>query len=287
MLSRIIFLTVAFSATIHADVVRLNGSSTMAHALQAAAPLVKERLGTELRFETQAGSSAAIIAAGEGTADLAMVTREVTSEDRAQFPSRRLYEFEIGVQVLVPIVSRETWDAGVKSIKKSDFVSIYEGDVRSWKQLGGEDREVKFYNPEPGQGVWELFVTWLYGDLRKAPLGKKWDKVPNHQAARDSVEFNRGSISIAPPRWADGKRVVALPIRDDDGTEIAPTLENFNSHKWPMYRPLFLVTAGKPTGSVRKVIEFMVQPDGQEALTKVDFIPKPDAEAKLLETLRR
>jgi phosphate transport system substrate-binding protein len=287
MLPRLAFILVALSGSIHADVVRINGSATLAQAMQVAAPAIKEQLGVDLQLNTQAGSSAALLAIGDGSADLAMVTREVKPEDRAEFPSRRLFDFEIGVQVLVPIVSRETWDSGVKSIKRQDFVSIYEGDVRNWKALGGEDRAVKFYNPETGHGVWELFAGWLYGDVRKAPLGTKWEKVTSPEAARDSVEFNRGSISIASPRWADGKRVIALPVREADGTEIAPSAENFHNHKWPIHRPLYLVTAGKPTGTVRKVMEFMVQPAGQEALSKVDFVPALNGAEKLAEMFRR
>jgi phosphate transport system substrate-binding protein len=287
MLSRALFVLAVVMAPVLADEVRINGSATLARALQAAAPAIKEQVGAEMRFETQAGSTAALQAIGQKSADLALVTREVKPEDRAEFPSRRLFDLEIGVQVLVPIVSRESWDAGVRSIKKDDFVAIYEGEVRNWNQLGAADRAVKFYNPESGQGVWELFVGWLYGDIRKAPLGKQWERVANHEAARDAVEFNQGSISVASPRWTDGKRVMALPIRDSDGTELTPTPETFLSHKWPMTRPLLLVTADKPTGSVRKIMEIMVQATGQEAMTKVDFIPSPDAEAKLKEMLRR
>jgi phosphate transport system substrate-binding protein len=287
MLPRVIFILAALSASIRAEVVRINGSATLALAMQAAAPAIKEQLGADLQLNTQAGSSAALQAIGDRSADLAMVTREVKPEDRAEIPSRQLFDFEIGVQVLVPIVSRETWESGVKSIKKEDFLAIYEGDVRNWKALGGEDRAVKFYNPEPGHGVWELFVSWLYGDVRKAPLGNKWERVTSPEAARDSVEFNRGSISIASPRWADGKRVIALPVREADGTELAPSTENFHNHKWPIHRPLYLVTAGKPTGTVRKVMEFMVQPAGQAAMSKVDFVPNPNGAAQLAELLRR
>ena len=284
---RILLVLAAMTAPLQADVVRVSGSATMARAVQAASSVIKEQIGAEMQFDTQGGSSAALQALGQEAADLALVTREVTSEDRAQFPSHRLFDVEIGVQILVPIVSRETWDAGVKSIKKDDFVAIYEGDVRNWKQLGMEDRAIKFYNPEAGRGVWELFVGWLYGDIRKAPLGKKWDKVASSQAARDSVEFNQGSISIVSPHWVDGKRVVALSVQESDGTEIAPTPENFHSRKWPMNRPLFLVTADKPTGTIRKIFEIMVEAPGQEALKKVDYLPNPNAEAKLREMLRR
>jgi phosphate transport system substrate-binding protein len=287
MLSRVFFVFAALAAQVKADEIRINGSATLARALQTAAPAIKALVGSEMRFNTQSGSTAALQAIGQKTADLALVTREVKPEDRAEIPSRRLFDLDIGVQVLVPIVSRETWDAGVRSIKKDDFMALYEGDLRNWKQLGASDLAVKFYNPESGQGVWELLVSWLYGDVRKAPLGRRWEMVTSHEAARDAVEFNRGSISVASPRWADGKRVMALTVRDSDGTELTPTVENFYSHKWPMTRPLLLVTADKPTGSVRKIMEIMVQATGQEALTKADFIPRPDAEAKLKEMLRR
>jgi phosphate transport system substrate-binding protein len=287
MLSRVFFVFAAVTAQVQADEVRINGSATFARALQAAAPAIKAQVGSEMRFSTQAGSTAALQAIGQKTADLALVTREVKPEDRAEFPSRRLFDLDIGVQVLVPIVSRETWDAGVRSIKKEDFMTLYEGDLHNWKQIGASDLAVKFYNPESGQGVWELLVSWLYGDVRKAPLGRRWEMVTSHEAARDAVEFNRGSISVSSPRWADGKRVMALTVRDSDGTELTPTVENFYSHKWPMTRPLLLVTADKPTGSVRKIMEIMVQATGQEALTKTDFIPRPDAEAKLKDMLRR
>lgn len=287
MLLRLFLVLAAVAAPVHAGTIRINGSATFARALQAAAPVIKEQLGVDLAFDTQGGSTVSLYAIAEKAADLALVTREITPEDRAKFPSNRLFEVEVGVQALVPIVSRETWESGVKSIKRDDFVALYEGDIRNWKQLGGEDREVKFYNPEAGHGVWELFVTWLYGDVRKAPLGKKWEKATSFEMARDSVEFNRGSIAIAPPRWADGKRVIAIPVIESDGTEIAPTPENFHSHKWPITRPLILVTADRPTGVLRKVVELMVREDGQKALIKTDFIPRPDGEANLRDLIRK
>jgi ABC-type phosphate transport system substrate-binding protein len=58
----------------------------------------------------------------------------------------------------------------VKAISKKEFAALYEGALGNWKALGGEDRKIKFFNPEQGRGIWELFVTWCYGDIRKAPL---------------------------------------------------------------------------------------------------------------------
>jgi phosphate transport system substrate-binding protein len=278
------FCLVAFAAasTEGAEVVRLTGLSSAAKAFQAAAPGIKRDLDIDLKFDPQSLSGSAIHAVGAEVADVAVITRGLTPEDRSDFPSRRFFEIEVGVQVVVPIVSRETFESGVKSISKKEFADLYEGTIRNWKQLGGEDREIKFFNPEQGRGVWELFVTWLYGDIRKAPLGKRWENVLTNQDARDSVEFNSGSISLAPIKWADGKRVVALALRDEGGV-IEPTVENIRSRKWPITRPLVLVSGNKPTGAVRHLLSFMVGPSGREALEKAEFVSLPDAEAKLNE----
>lgn len=259
----------------------------MSKAVQAAAPAIKEKLGIDLQFQTQGGSTAALNSIGQGAADLAMVTRAVSREDRSAFPKRRIFDVKVGAQALVPIVSRETWDAGVQSITRDDFVALYEGDMKTWDKSGAKDLAVKFFNPEKERGVWELFAGWLYGDVRRAPLGKNWPTVTTHQEARDTVEFTLGSISLAPPRWADGKRVKALPLREADGTVIEPTMDNCVNGTWPISRPLHLATGDKPTGNVRKVFELLVGPLGQEAFSKADFIFSPTAASELSELLRK
>jgi phosphate transport system substrate-binding protein len=269
------------AATAQAETLRLHGSPMLAKVFEIALPAIKEELGADLKFDTQSGSAGALYALGTGGADLALLLRPMTQEEISTFPAKRPYELEIGVQALVPIVSRETYDSGVRAIRRADFVALYEGDVRSWQRLGGEDREIKFFNPARGRGVWELFVTWLYGDIRKAPLGKRWEIVQSNADARNSVEFNTGSISVAPPQWADGKRVFALGLRDDGDTVLEATTANFVNRKWPITRSLYLVSGDKPTGAVRKLMEFMTGPRGREALAKAELLPHPDAESRL------
>jgi phosphate transport system substrate-binding protein len=282
---RALVLALLAGAAAQAEPLRIHGSPMLARALELAAPTIREELGVDLKFDTQTGSAGALQAIGLGTADLALLLRPMTQEEISAFPAKQPYELEIGVQVLVPIVSRETYETGVQAISRAEFVALYEGDLRTWQRLGGEDREIKFFNPAQKRGVWELFVTWLYGDIRKAPLGKRWEIVETNADARNSVEFNTGSISVAPPQWADGRRVFALALREAGGV-LEPTTENFLNRKWPIARPLYLVSGDKPTGAVRKLMEWMAGPRGQEAMVKAEFLPRPEAADKLAERLR-
>jgi phosphate transport system substrate-binding protein len=273
-------------ACANAGALRVHGSITASQALQPVAALAKEELDIEVRFSTQGGANAALQDIGLGAADLAMLVRPLNIEDRSAFPEKRFQGLEVGSQVLVPAVSRELWDTGVKAISRAQFVALYEGQLRSWKALGGADREIKFFNPERGHGAWELFAAWLYGDARKAPLGKRWETVETAKDLRDAVEFNAGSITIVPPKWIDGKRVMALDLIGDDGAIIPAKPEMYQTEKWPIYRPIFIVTPDKPTGEVRKFLQLLVSEKGRAAMNESGFLPRAEAEAELEKRLR-
>jgi phosphate transport system substrate-binding protein len=283
----LIFLRVAATVAKAIDEpLTVSGSTTMLPAVQAFVPILKEEFGIEMKINTQTGSTAAMQAVGVGTVDVAMVTRAVSQQDRSQFPEKRMFSVQIGWQVLAPVVSKAVWDSGIRTITKADMMAIYEGDIKSWKALGGEDQKIKFFNPEKGRGVWEVFVTWVYGDIRRAPLGKQWETIATNQEMRDAVEFSSSSISFVPLQWADQRGVFALSVKEEGDEIVAPTQENIRSGKWPLSRPLNLVSGDRPAGDIRKFFELIVSPRGQELVTKAEFAPNPAAEAELAERLR-
>jgi phosphate transport system substrate-binding protein len=216
-----------------------------------------------MKLLTEGGSGSAISSVGDGSADIAVSGRPITGPERAAFPEKRFYEMIFGIQALTFIVPKDVWESGVHALNRDQIRRIYEREITNWKDVGGEDRPIKFYNPEQGHGVWEFFVTWLYGEQRKAPLGENFETVGESEETRNTVEFNAGSISVAPAGVADNKEVFALSIRDDKGEAIEPTPRNIREKRYPVQRPLFLVTGERPTGRIKDIVEFML---GKEAL---------------------
>ena len=254
-----------------AEVVRVNGSPVVAMAVTFAGPQLKEQ-GIEIKVTMESGSGNAMIALGYEVADIAMVLRAVTNTERANFPDRHFTEERIGSQAIALLVPRDVWEGGVRSVTKNQLIGIYEGNITSWKELGGEDKPIKFYNSERARGLWEFFAQWAYGDLRKAPLGEKFETVVGGEDARNTVEFNAGSCAFAPPRWADGKSVFALAIREPSGAEIEPTAPNIASLRYPLSRPVLLVFGDKPVGARKRLLEFMLGEKGQALLTKTELV---------------
>src|SRR5262249_12372842 len=156
---------------------------------------MKEQFGIDLKIRAEHGSTEAIHSAAAGAVDIAVATRPLEAGDRSDFPEKRLTEALFGIHALVFIVSSDVWESGVHSIRKAQGRAIYEGTAKPWKPLGGTDQALKFFNPDRGRGVWEFMALWMYGEVRKAPLGQNWETVPGGREARDAVGFTSGSIS--------------------------------------------------------------------------------------------
>jgi phosphate transport system substrate-binding protein len=245
----------------------------------ATAPIVTA--GTKLRAagvdpkvsSEQQTSTTAIAAVGSGLAQLAVVTRPVTAGERAEYSKVRLEVAPFAYQVLGLVVSRDVWQSGVRALTREQVQRIYEGEIKNWQALGGENRPIKFFNPEPGRGVWEMFTTWVYGDSRKAPLGDDFEKVSSEEETRNIVEFHGGALSVVSTVRIDNENVYALAIKSHTGELEQPTIEAVQADKYPLGRRIDFVTAERPTGPLRQIIEFMQSAAGAEILRRHDLLP--------------
>jgi phosphate transport system substrate-binding protein len=194
-------------------------------------------------------------------------------EERASFPQLRLEVAPLAYQVLALMVSRDVWISGVRALSREQLRQIYEGEITNWKQIGGADQPIKFFNPEAGHGVWETFATWLYGDPRKADPGDKFQRVGTGEETRNVVEFSAGALSVVSPLRVDQSGTYALAIKSEKGELVQPTLEAARAGTYPLSRRFDMVTPNRPHGEVRKVIEFMQSADGQQILRQSDLVP--------------
>ncbi len=101
-------------------------------------------------------------------------------------------------------------------------------------------------------------------------------EVGGNEETRNKVASTRGALSQLSSSWADGKKVFALGIKLDDGTVIEPTNENIATKKYPLSRPLFLLTNGEPQGVAKPLIEFVLSERGQELIKKHGYLRLKD-----------
>lgn len=254
-----------------AAALRINGSTTVNLPVAEAAEILRAEKKMQITVDTQGGSSGGISMLGDGQVEIGMISKHVSETDRAKFPKVQFKETHIGEDAVALIVSKDVWNGGVKSLTKAQVRDLYEGKVTNWKQLGGPDRRVAFFNKEPGRGTWEVFTHWVYGDSKKAPQ-VSFPEVGGNEETRNKVSSTRGAMSQLSASWADGKTVFALGIKPDSGDPVLPTPANIANHTYPMSRPLFVLTNGDPAGDAKTFIEFLLSPRGQELVRKHGYL---------------
>ena len=118
-------------------------------------------------------------------------------------------------------------------------------------------------------------MHWVYGDAKKAPQ-VSFPEVGGNEETRNKVASTRGALSQLSSSWADGKNVFALGIKGDDAKVVEPTNDNIATMKYPLTRPLFLLTNGEPEGEAKTFVDFLLSPRGQELVKKHGYLRLAD-----------
>lgn len=268
----VLALLLALPAALGAvEALRVNGSTTVNPVVAAAAEILRAEEEMVIVVDTQGGSSGGIASLADGRAEVAMSSRPLTDDDRRKFPQADFRPHAIGVDAVALVVSRDVWEGGVRGLSRQQMQGVYEGRIHNWRQLGGPDRRIVFFNKEAGRGTWEVFVRWLYGDPDNAPL-VSFPEVGSNEEVRTKVGSTPGALSQLSAAWADGRRVFGLGIRNPGGEVVAATPEAIASGRYPLARPLLLITDGEPRGAGRALLEFLRTPRGQELVSRQGYL---------------
>jgi phosphate transport system substrate-binding protein len=278
-LGRHVFLGLLWLAllpvSLSAQALKINGSTTVNLPAAEAAEILRTEKKMNIQVDTQGGSSGGISMVGDSLVHIGMLSKPLSDDDRKKYPQANFKLTHIGEDAVAMIVSQDVWDGGVKALTKQQLRDIYEGKIKNWKDVGGADRRIAFFNKEPGRGTWEVFTHWLYGDSKKAPQ-VSFPEVGGNEETRNKVASTRGALSQLSSSWADGQKVFALGIKNDDGKTVSPAPANIANRTYPMSRPLFLLTNGEPTGPAKTFIDFLLSSRGQELVRKHGYLALAD-----------
>lgn len=242
-------------------------------------PLVKDLVrplheeGIEIKLVQEAGNAQVAANLSEGETDVAFLSRPMKVDERVSNPAMHFIETTLGAQVVSVVVSQAVWAAGVHALKRDQIANLYENRVRSWKEVGGEDRPMVFFEPAHDKGLWEIFATWLYDDIHRAP-GVSWQVVDGGSDTKNALEFASGGMSVANYRWVDRKALFPLTIIDDNGKTIEATKANILDGSYPLMRPVVVVFPREPAAEKKKMLEFLVGEKGQAIISAHEFVPQ-------------
>jgi phosphate transport system substrate-binding protein len=246
-----------------------SGSTTVAPVAADAAEALKAE-GMDITVATQGGSAGGISQLAAGQIEVALSSKPVSDEDRAASPKTDFVETQIGSDAVGVIVTKEVADAGVTDLSKEEVRGLFEGEITNWSEVGGPDMEVFVYDKEPGRGTREVLDKFVYGDEEPPapPNSPNFAIVGGNLETRNKLESTPGAVGPLSTGFVEGRDKLAVVTLEG----IAPSAENVANGTYPMSRPLYVVTDGKPKGDTKKFIDYLLSDKGQALLAPHGYL---------------
>ncbi|MBF0501526.1 MAG: phosphate ABC transporter substrate-binding protein [Candidatus Riflebacteria bacterium] len=204
------------------------------------------------------GSSAGIMAALTGTAQLGMSSRRLKEDEPNE---KTLTAITIAFDAIAVIVHP---DNPVVKLDLEQLRGLFSGQYRSWKDVGGSDRPVHLIVREEGSGTRSAFEEMV---MKPSGDGGREEAVDAYALVQDSTggvrEVLRGDpdaigfISLGAVT-AQVKMLVIDGVKAD--------FETVRNKKYRLTRPFLLVSKGEPTGIAREFVDYILGSDGAKIM---------------------
>lgn len=239
--------------------VTVSGSTTV----QPLAEKLAEAFMTEntgVRIDVQGGgSSVGVKAAGEGTSDIGMASREVKESELAEFPNLKIF---VIARDGIAIVSHP--DVTVSDLTVEQVRDIFSGKITNWKDLGGVDQNIIVVSREEGSGTRGAFEEMVMG--KDALIAATAILQPSNGSIRTTVSTTPFSIGYLSFGYLDNT------VKSISVGGVAPTEPNAAKGSYPIVRPLNMLTNGEPMGAVKSFLDFILSDAGQKLVVEDGYI---------------
>ena len=146
---------------------------------------------------------------------------------------------------------------------------IYQGKIRNWKELGGNDAEIRLI--WTGKQLGNLCHISM-DEVVKGDYAASVQTLPGTAAVVNAVKKDVNGIGYGGAAYAAGVKHAKVK-KDANSPAILPTAENIRNGDYPITRFLYMYLRNRPTGETKKYIDWILSPEGQMIVTEVGYFP--------------
>jgi phosphate transport system substrate-binding protein len=224
---------------------------------------------------TGGGSGTGITALISGTVDIANASRAMSKQERSDAEAKGIQPQEhiIARDAIAVIVNPEN---PVKELTLQQISAIYRGDIRNWKEVGGDDRPIVRLSRETNSGTHVYFLEAVIrlGDSKdKSLFSMDTLLLPSSEGIIAEVSDNPNAIGY------DGlgyivPQVKVLAIAKKAGQSyVLPSAATVNDNSYPISRDLYMYTRQNPGQAVEDYLAWIVSPEAQTIVSQLGFVP--------------
>jgi len=264
-----IVAAISASAVMSASTITVKGSDTMVILAQRWAEAYMAANPDATIQVTGGGSGTGISALINGTTDICNASRPMKAPEREKLKQRFN---SLGIEIKTAKDGLAIYVAEANPIQEltlDQLNKIYTGKITNWKELGGSDSKIVLYSRENNSGTYMYFRDFV---LKGNDFVARAQTLPGTSAVVNAVSKDAHSIGYGGAAYATGVRFVKVK-KDATSPAYEPNTETVKSGAYPITRYLYMYLRSRPTGELKKYIDWTLSPAGQEIVTKVGYFP--------------
>ncbi|HOW85522.1 MAG TPA: phosphate ABC transporter substrate-binding protein [Candidatus Aminicenantes bacterium] len=255
--------------------IQIKGSDTMVNLVQI---LAEDYMGKT------PGAAIAVLGGGSGTGITGLINRtcDIASHSREWKPKEIEQAWKKGVTPKLFVVAVDGLSIVVNEKNPIDQLTmaqvgaLYRGEIKSWKALGGSPKPVSLYGRQSNSGTYVFMQEFVLGNKNYSADMKEMNG--NAQIVEGILQ-DEGAVGYVGVgylydenhRIRKGLKVLKIS-REPNGDGFLPTdRAAVESGAYPVSRPLYLATDGRPKGDAARFLSWIVGPEGQAIVEREGF----------------
>ena len=239
---------------------QIAGSTTVLPIAEECARIFMENNPGSQVYVSGGGSSHGVKSVAEGVIDIGDASRDLKDSEKEQYTDLVTHAVaKDGVAIIVHPSNT------INDLTITQLQGIYTGEIKNWKDVGGEDIEIMVVSREGGSGTRDCFEQVVLKPIKK--------DVTEYAIIQDS----NGKVRTTITGSEQGIGFISLGyVNSDvkavnlDGTE--PTIENIRSNNYAISRTLWMITKGNPDENEQAFLDFVLSEEGQNIVSDVHYI---------------
>ncbi len=264
------------SSAVAETVIQNKGSDTLVNVAQTWAEAYQKVDPKVSVAVTGGGSGTGFAALINGTVDIANASRKIKRIERnmAKKNGHDPVQFIVGYDALAVFINKHN---PLNEISLDKLAGIYgeKGKIVKWDQLGIKvpgcaNQEIIRVSRQNNSGTYAYFRETI---MKRQDYKSGSRDMHGSKDVIDLVDQTPCAIGYSGLAY-DTDQVKMLCISEKDGDKCVEPSEKTASNKtYPIARPLFMYTNGKPKGEVKKYIDWILSDEGQCIIKKKGYAP--------------
>lgn len=157
-------------------------------------------------------------------------------------------------------------DNPINNLSLDQIKQIYKGQIKNWKELGGNNLEIVIINREKGSGTFDTFNSIV---MKNDPINAKHEVAETNMKVKQMIRQNPGAIGYI------GLGQIDNTVKNLEVDGISPDFKTVRERVYPISRPLYMITNGtpKPGSAIYAYVTYYLTKEAHKIVLEAGFVP--------------